>query len=167
MNNQDLSTRTADSSPEKAACNPAKAESSPEKAELAFVAGDRGAGLVIVGLGAAGQAYTHGGQEIRVQLETEILKPGIVEQTLSIDPEQSIRFRIEWLIPEAARNAAMTLNGGLLISAFAPDWPADGPMLPSPACGHQTPVSTLHPGRFQAIDFIWQSGDVLKLFLIL
>ncbi len=160
MNNQDLSTRTADS-------NPAKADSSPEKAELAFVAGDRGAGLVIVGLGAASQAFTHGGQEIRVRLETETLKPGIVEQTLSIDPEQPIRFRIEWLIPEAARNAAMTLNGGLLISAFAPDWPADGPKLPSPACGHQTPVSTLHPGRFQAIDFIWQAGDILKLFLVL
>lgn len=135
--------------------------------DMVFVAGDRGAGLVIVGLGDTERTFTHGGQNIHARLETVARQPGLWDQTLRLDPEQPIRFRVEWLIPDTAQNAAMTLNGGLLIGPFAPDWPANGPQLPTPACGNQEPVSTLHAGHFQAIDFTWKPGDALTLYLVL
>lgn len=145
----------------------ATGEEGMEAAEMAFVAGDRGAGLVIVGLGGTEHRFRHGAADIGARLEATALAPEIRIQTLKLDMTQPTRFRIEWLIPETAVNAAMTLNGGLLISPFAPDWPEGAPELPTPACGQQTPVSTLHAGRFQALDFMWEGGDVLTLYLVL
>jgi hypothetical protein len=60
----------------------------------------------------------------------------------------------------------MTMNGSLLISPFSDIMPAGGLPVPGAACGHGSPVSTLHPGRFQSLDFNWYSGDSLTLYLV-
>ncbi len=137
---------------------------------MIFIVGDADAGLVVTGRGDTEYSFQYEGENIRAEVKTQLLNlpvdQQIVIQTLNLELEKPLRFRIEWLIPENTQNAAMTLNGNLLISPMAPAWPADGPVLPLPECGNETPVSTLHAGQFQSLSFIWQDGDSLSLYLV-
>ncbi|NLC83516.1 MAG: hypothetical protein GX749_00360 [Ruminococcaceae bacterium] len=140
-------------------------ENFPHPAELVFIAGDIDAGLVITGQGEAVYSFQYKEQTITAETKTRDVGDNVVAQTITLAMEEPVRFRIEWFVPENAQNAAMTLNGNLLISPMAV-WPEDGPLLPKPECGNDTPVSTLHAGQFQSLNFRWENHDKLTLYLV-
>lgn len=136
------------------------------EADLVFITGDQDAGLIVTGHANMARSFDFQGVKVQTKMRAEIQQPDLMVITLQINPEKPMRFRVEWLVPEDAKNAAMTLNGGLLIAPFSTVFPAGGLPVPRAACGQANPVSTLHPGQFQSINFVWQAGDQLKLFLV-
>ncbi|MGI6297832.1 MAG: hypothetical protein ACOX1T_01270 [Saccharofermentanales bacterium] len=140
-------------------------ENARHSTELVFIAGDVDAGLVITGGGEAAYSFQFNGQTIRAAFTTVNLSEKVVAQTLTLHMVEPVRFRIEWFVPENTQNAAMTLNDNLLISPMAA-WPADWPQLPQPECGNDSPVSTLHAGQFQCLNFRWENNDKLTLYLV-
>lgn len=135
-------------------------------AGLIFMQGDAAAGLIISDSGEMNLRFVH--DEVSVEAELELVQPrqGLQAISLRLSPEKPVRFRVEWLVPEGVLNAAMTMNGSLLISPFSDLMPEDGLPVPGAACGHGSPVSTLRPGRFQSLDFNWFPGDRLTLYLV-
>lgn len=134
---------------------------------LVFVAGDRDSGLIITGTGDSSLAFTVQGVPVEARLTASLLKPGVLAVKLNIAPEKPVRFKVEWLVPAVVLNAAMTLNGGLLISPFSDVYPDGGLPVPGAACGQANPLSTLCPGRFQSISFAWNPGDELIMYQVL
>jgi len=135
-------------------------------AGLFFMRGDAAAGLIVSDSGEKKLSFVHEGVTVEAELELDQQGPDMQAITLRLSLEKPVRFRVEWLVPEGVLNAAMTMNGSLLISPFSDIMPADGLPVPGAACGHGSPVSTLRPGHFQSLDFNWFPGDSLTLFLV-
>lgn len=134
---------------------------------LVFIEGDQDAGLIVCEGGDAERSFTCRGVSVKAMLSTGQGQEGVRMVTLKIEPEAPVRFRVEWFIPESALNAAMTLNGGLLISPFSDVFPTGGLPVPKAGCGNADPLSTLRPGQFQSINFNWEPGDTLTAYLVM
>jgi hypothetical protein len=137
------------------------------ESNLVFISGDQDSGLIVTGYADMSCCFDFQGTLVQTTLSVETMQPGVMVISLLIKPEKTARFRVDWLIPDEAINAAMTLNGELLISPFSNIFPAGSILIPQAVCGQTNLTSTLHPGQFQSINFSWQSGDVLRLYLVM
>ena len=131
-----------------------------------FIEGDLYSGLVIVQLGNQVFDFKIGTVPVRVYMKTVESAPGHMDVVFNFQPEEPVRFRVDLLLPPDCINACVTLNELRLISWFSdqiPEFP--GFTLP-PACddGSET-VSTLSPGQFQSLNFLWMRGDELVFHL--
>jgi len=143
------------------------AGSAEQAASLTFITGDKAEGLLITDSRAESLSFVCQGIPVTASLEPVVQNPGYLVVTLKMVPEKPVRFRLDWLIPETALNAALVMNGGLLISPFSDIFPAGGLPVPEPQCGQSNPLSTLRPGQFQTINFSWYPGDTLILYLVM
>ena len=134
---------------------------------MIFIKGDQASGLIISDSGETTLTFDCRGVPVRAVLERTEIRAGVFADSLTLAMAEPVRFSLKWLIPENALNAAMTMNQGLLISPFSNRFPEGGLPVPSPACGHDSPISTLRPGQFQSIEFNWYPGDQLVLYLVL
>lgn len=135
-------------------------------AGLIFMQGDTAAGLLVSDSGEKRLHFIHEGVTVEAELDVVQSGPDLQAITLRLSPENPVRFKVAWLVPEGVLNAAMTMNGSLLISPFSDILPDGGLPVPAASCGHASPVSTLRPGRFQSLDFNWLPGDSLTLYLV-
>ncbi len=133
---------------------------------MLFIEGDKASGLVIGDSGEPVLSFWCGDVAVQAVLERKQPGPGIVADTLTLSMASPVWFNLKWLVPDHVLNAAMTMNGGLLISAFSDRLPEGGLPLPSPGCGHDSPISTLKPGCFQSLAFNWHPGDQLVMYLV-
>ncbi|MBO4926804.1 MAG: hypothetical protein J5379_00940 [Clostridiales bacterium] len=74
------------------------------------------------------------------------------------------RFRLDVLIPEDCKNAQISLNDKELLGFFSKDVPADPEYVEVTHCNDSAKYTPLSPGKFQSLNFRWESGDVLKCF---
>ena len=74
------------------------------------------------------------------------------------------RFRLDLYIPDDCRNAHIGLNGRELIGFFDKNAEVKDPEdLIKGSCNDPHKVSTLHTGEVQALNFMWETGDVITL----
>ena len=106
----------------------------------------------------------HEGKHIKVVQKTVKLMPDRICVGFLFLLEEPHRFRVDVLVPENCTNARVSLQDQELIGFFSPNIPDALEPVKTSACGHQTKISTLRPGEFQSINFLWKSGDVLKFF---
>ena len=78
--------------------------------------------------------------------------------------DSPMRFRVDVLVPEDCSNARVSLQDKELIGFFSSIIPDDPDPVICANCEHSDKISTLHPGRFQSVNFRWESGDVLKFY---
>lgn len=132
-----------------------------------LIRGDKFIGLSITE--ATDQLYNFelDGQQVQVRQTWTRKSATLGLLDLVFSATNPVRFRIDVLVPADCRNACVTLNDQMLISWFSPVLPADLPeILTSPCQDGGTPVSTLHPGQFQSINFRWLNQDRLRFFWI-
>ena len=127
-----------------------------------FIEGDLYSGLVIVQLGNQVFDFNIGTTPVRVYMKTVESAPGHMDTVFNFQPEEPVRFRVDLLLPPDCINACVTLNELRLISWFSDNIPASPGFVLPPACddGSET-VSTLSPGQFQSLNFMWMRGDEL------
>lgn len=132
----------------------------------AFIAGDLFSGLVVVEPHDRVFDFVVDEVASRVYLKSVATAPGHVEIVFNFKMADPVRFRVDLLLPADCYNAFVTLNDARLIGWFADDIPADPGFVIPPACddGSET-VSTLSPGQFQSLNFMWMDGDELVFHL--
>ncbi|MBP7401202.1 MAG: hypothetical protein KBA30_01135 [Clostridia bacterium] len=131
-----------------------------------FIAGDLYCGLVVVQFGNRMFDFSVEGSPVRVYMKSVEPAPGRMDVVFNFQPEEPARFRVDLLLPPDCRNAFVTLNGARLIGWFSDDIPEQPGFVVPPACddGSET-VSTLRPGQFQSLNFLWMRGDELVFHL--
>lgn len=108
-------------------------------------------------------------EQVTVQQSNSIAGSQCKTMAFAFEMDNPVRFRLDVLLPETIVNACVTLNSQVLIGYFSSIFPEGGEFPVPNACdntsepGHER-FSTLHPGRFQSINFKWQPGDVLKYY---
>lgn len=132
-----------------------------------YIEGDLFSGLVVVQLGTRTLDFKSCGIPVRVYLNAVESRPGFMDVVFSFQPDEPVRFRVDLLLPADCVNACVTLNGQRLIGWFSDAVPADPGFTLPPSCedGTET-VSTLHPGQFQSLNFLWMRGDELVFHLL-
>lgn len=107
------------------------------------------------------------GQNVEIKQTCTRISAGRSELELAFKLAAPQRFDVGVLVPAGCRNACATLNSQLLISWFSEDVPAEFPEIKLSNCQQQgSPISTLHPGQVQKLNFRWQDGDLLKFYWI-
>ena len=79
----------------------------------------RFSGLAVAEYGDAVHAFVVDGVEVTVYEKTLDLGAGRKAAVFTVQPGRPIRFRMDLLVPEDARNACLTLNGDRLLDWFA------------------------------------------------
>ncbi|MBR5975103.1 MAG: hypothetical protein IK020_07960 [Clostridiales bacterium] len=74
------------------------------------------------------------------------------------------RFRLDVLIPQDCKNAQISLNDKELLGFFSKEIPEDPEYVEVSHCNDAAKYTPLAPGKFQSLNFRWESGDVLKCF---
>ena len=74
------------------------------------------------------------------------------------------RFRLDVLIPQECMNAQISLNDKELLGFFSKEIPEDPEYVEMSHCNDAAKYTPLAPGKFQSLNFRWESGDVLKCF---
>lgn len=74
------------------------------------------------------------------------------------------RFRLDILIPEDCKNARIALNEKELLGFFSKEIPEDVEEVQESHCNDANKYTPLAPGKFQSLNFRWESGDILKCF---
>ncbi|MBO4475022.1 MAG: hypothetical protein J5750_08965 [Clostridiales bacterium] len=74
------------------------------------------------------------------------------------------RFRLDVLIPQDCKNAQISLNDKELLGFFSKEIPEDPEYVDVSHCNDAAKYTPLAPGKFQSLNFRWESGDVLKCF---
>ncbi len=74
------------------------------------------------------------------------------------------RFRLDILIPEDCKNARIALNDKELLGFFSKEIPEDVEEVQVSHCNDANKYTPLAPGKFQSLNFKWESGDILKCF---
>ena len=76
--------------------------------------------------------------------------------------DRPIRLQLEFFVPENCANARVTLQDKTIIGYFSPDIPEDLRVSEERPCDESIPISTLCPGKFQSVNFLWKPGDLLE-----
>lgn len=74
------------------------------------------------------------------------------------------RFRLDILVPENCKNAQFSLNDKELLGFFSKEIPEDPEYVEVRHCNDEAKYTPLAPGKFQSLNFRWESGDVLRCF---
>ena len=131
--------------------------------DSAFIKGDLNSGLAVFDYEDADYVFELDGDcriEERIRKDTSDRK---VTSFTFVLPEPK-RFRLDLYIPEDCRNAHIGLNGRELIGFFDKNAEVKDPEeLIKGSCNDPHKVSTLHPGEVQALNFMWENGDVITL----
>lgn len=129
-----------------------------------FLSGDAFEGIVVSNY--SDNQYHFSIDNVTVDVTQRVSRPqsdrvclGFLIQCLS-----PARFRIDVRIPDHCKNALVSLNDQKLIGYFSPEIPDDPEYYIESGCNDENVISTLKPGQFQSINFLWQSGDILKFF---
>ena len=130
--------------------------------ENAFIKGDINCGLAVFDYEDARYVFDYDGKcSIREDVVKDEADRKVINFTFEL-PEPR-RFRLDLFIPEC-RNAHIGLNGRELIGFFDKDAQVKDPeQLIKGSCNDPHKVSTLHPGEVQALNFMWETGDVITL----
>lgn len=124
-------------------------------------------GLDITGNESRVYSYKIGHQDVTIEQTTEQSADNLRELHLSFKMTAPMRFNINIWIPERCLNACISVNRQLLLGWFASEPRFDIPsVIPSPCAADEKIVSTLRPGKYQAINFRWQDGDHLVAYII-
>lgn len=133
-----------------------------------IVCGDRFEGLVIDNPKDCEHRFTISGINVLVTERVTSPKEDRTIVGFLFQPEQKVRFRVDVLIPRDCKNACVSLNEKELIGYFSKDIPKNPEKVIVSNCSshgssHEK-YSTLKPGEFQSINFMWEPGDILKFF---
>ncbi len=131
-----------------------------------FIAGDLYCGLVVVEPHNRVFDFTVDQVPCRVYMKTASTAPGRMDVVFNFKLPAPARFRVDLLLPQDCVNAFVTLNDLRLIGWFSEAIPEDPGFDIPPACddGSET-VSTLSPGQFQSLNFMWMDKDELVFHL--
>lgn len=130
-----------------------------------FCEGDLFSGLVVADYEDKEYHFTIDGTEVRViKKRTSPASDRLCVGFLFL-LEKPVRFRLDVLVPENCYNANCSLNDKELLGYFSKDLPESPEfVIPGNCGGTHEKYTTLAPGKFQSINFRWESGDVLKFF---
>jgi len=131
-----------------------------------FISGDLFCGLVVVEPQNRVFDFTVDKVPVRVYMKTVSTAPGRMDVVFNFKLGAPARFRVDLLLPQDCVNAFVTLNDLRLIGWFSENIPEDPGFEIPPACddGSET-VSTLSPGQFQSLNFMWMDKDELVFHL--
>lgn len=130
----------------------------------AFISGDINSGLAVFDYEDCTYRFNFEGQDC--ELKEEIVKDEADRKVINFvfQLAEPRRFRLDLYIPEDCKNAHIGLNGRELIGFFDKDIEIKDPEdLIKGSCNDPHKVSTLHPGEVQALNFMWENGDVITL----
>ncbi len=130
-----------------------------------FCEGDRFCGLVVADYEDKEYHFTVDGTDVHViKKQSSPLSDRLCVGFLFL-LEKPVRFRLDVLVPEDCYNANCTLNDKELLGFFSKEIPENPEYsVPGNCGGSHEKYTTLAPGKFQSINFRWESGDVLKFF---
>ena len=89
-------------------------------------------------------------------------KPDRLSVSFCFSISGPIRLRLDVFVPEDCVNACVTLQDQKLIGYFSELIPIEPEIMLEANCSDGDAVSTLHPGEFQSVNFLWSNGDILK-----
>ena len=137
-------------------------ENQPQKGHL--IEGDRFSGIVISDLVDAD--YEFDLEDAHVTVAQRVTRPKDDRAVLGFLflMDKPCRFRVDVLIPEDCRNAQVSLNDKELLGFFSKDVPENPEYVEVTHCNDANKYTPLTPGKFQTLNFRWESGDVLKCF---
>lgn len=128
----------------------------------AFIKGDANCGFAVFDYEDAAYVFDYDGE---CKVVEEVVKQDAERTVVNFKFELPAprRFRLDLFIPEC-RNAHIGLNGRELIGFFDKTAEIKDPEpLIKGSCNDPHKVSTLHPGEVQALNFMWETGDVITL----
>jgi hypothetical protein len=133
-----------------------------------LIQGDKDAGICIGSWENMEHSFQLEGSEVNIRQEYSKISDNARPLSFSFNVSAPIRFSLEILLPQEAANACAVLNKQVLIMPFAENWPQETVPLNLTDCQKKgSAVSTFSPGEFQKINFRWQQGDQLIIYLIL
>ena len=128
------------------------------------ISGDLFAGIVVSELEDRDYKFTIDGVEVSVAQRVTSPKEDRKVLGFLFLMDQPVRFRLDILVPEDCSNAQISLNDKELLGFFSPNIPSDPEYVQVTHCNDEAKYTPLSPGKFQSLNFRWESGDVLKCF---
>lgn len=129
-----------------------------------LIRGDLFEGIVVSDLEDKDYQFEIDGAQISVAQRVQSPKPDRKIMGFLFLMDEPRRFRLDILIPENCKNARIALNDKELLGFFSKDIPEDVEQVEVSHCNDANKYTPLAPGKFQALNFKWESGDVLKCF---
>ena len=129
-----------------------------------IIHGDLFEGIVVDELEDRDSRFTIDGAEVSVAQRVNSPKEDRKVLGFLFLMEAPQRFRLDVLIPENCKNAQVSLNDKELLGFFSKDIPEDPEYVEVTHCNDANKYTPLCPGKFQSLNFRWESGDVLKFF---
>ena len=139
-------------------------ESFSEKQDNVFISGDTFEGIVVSEISDAQYHFSIDGAAIDITQKVDHPQSDRICLRFSFQCQRPARFRIDVKIPADCKNAMVTLNDQKLIGYFSPDIPDHPEHYIESGCNSDQTISTLRPGEYQSINFLWRSGDALNFF---
>lgn len=129
-----------------------------------FLSGNTFDGIVVTEISDAQYNFSIEGKKTNVTQYVECPKSDRICLCFFFKCQVPTRFRIDVKIPNSCKNAFVSLNDQKLIGYFSADIPEDPEYYVDSTCKTDLSASTLKPGEYQSLNFLWQSGDILKFF---
>ena len=132
-----------------------------------LVRGDQFTGLVVDGAASEIFQFELDGHSIQVKKTWQRIDAELATLDLQFKLSAPVRFRLDVMVPADCVNGCATLNNQLLIGWFGDKMLAGQTGIITSACQDQGEIiSTLHPGRFQSVNFRWMDQDCLRFYFI-
>lgn len=135
-----------------------------EKTEGTIINGDRYIGIAVSEWEDRDYSFELDGVQVTVAQRVTCPKPDRKVLGFLFLMDAPVRFRIDVLIPETCKNAQISLNDKELLGFFSKEIPEDPEYVEVTHCNDANKFTPLAPGKFQSLNFRWESGDVLKCF---
>ncbi len=129
-----------------------------------IIRGDLFSGIAVSELEDRDYHFVIDGSEVTLSQRVQSPKPDRKVLGFLFLMDKSARFRLDVLVPEDCKNAQFSLNDKELLGFFSKDIPEDPEFVSVTHCNDEAKYSPLCPGKFQSLNFRWESGDVLKCF---
>lgn len=129
-----------------------------------IIEGDLFSGIAVSELEDKDYSFTIDGAQVNVAQRVTCPKEDRKVLGFLFLMDQPSRFRLDVLIPENCKNAQVSLNDKELLGFFSKEIPEDPEYVEVTHCNDEHKYTPLRPGAFQALNFRWESGDVLKFF---
>ena len=136
-----------------------------EAKEGRIVEGDLFSGIVVSEPEDRNYEFEIDGVHVSVAQRVEMPKPDRKVLGFLFLMDAPVRFRIDILIPENCKNAQVSLNDKELLGFFSKEIPKDPEYVEVTHCNDANKYTPLAPGKFQSLNFRWESGDILKCFM--